>query len=456
MSPRPSRVTALLCTAQFMVVLDVTIVAIALPRVQRELGFSVTGLQWVISAYTLAFGGLLLLAGRAGDLYGHRRLLVAGLGTFGLSSLACGLAWSAAALVAARVVQGVGAALVAPSALSLLSAAFPEGARRRRAVAWWTAAAAGGGAGGWVLGGVLADGPGWRWVFLVNVPIAAVAAVVAPRLLAETPRDGDRRLDVPGGLTVTAGTALLIYGLQGAAAIALPAAATLLAAFVVIERRSSRPLVPGLRRPLVVPVLAAAALTATTTPAMFFSILYQQQVLGVGVLETGLRCAPFNLVVIAGASYGPRLTARAGTARTMGVGLLLVAAGAAVLLRTGRADAYATTFLPGFVLMGTGLGVASVASTTAGTAAAGREGQGLASGLLGAAAQLGSVLGLASLVAVATTRTGTLTGYHWAFAGAALTALVAAPLVSRRGRTGAAPHRTRTAATRPAEDRSVR
>ena len=205
---------ALLCVAQFVVVLDVTIVAIALPAIGDDLGVSPTGLQWVLSAYTLTFGGLLMLAGRAADLSGRRRAFRAGLTLFAAASLACALAPTAAALVAARAVQGAGAALVAPAALALLVATEPEGAARTRALAVWTAAAAGGGASGWVLGGAISGGLGWEWVFAVNVPVGLAGAALAGRLLPESRERGAARLDVPGALALTAGVGAVLLGLS--------------------------------------------------------------------------------------------------------------------------------------------------------------------------------------------------------------------------------------------------
>jgi EmrB/QacA subfamily drug resistance transporter len=429
---RPGAELGLLCMAQFMVVLDVTIVAIALPRVQADLGFTTTGLAWVVTAYTLSFGGLLIVAGRAGDLFGHRRLFAAGLAVFGVASLVCGLAWSPAALVGARVVQGVGAAMVAPTALALLNAAFPDGTRRRRALGWWTAAAAGGGACGWLLGGLLTDGLGWRWVFLVNVPVAILAAAAA-RLLTETPRGARVRLDLVGAAALTCGLAALIYGATHLpdrwAVAAVVVAAALLTAFGYIERHAAAPMLPpaALRsEPLTVSVFVAATLTATTTPVMFLAVLYQQQILGAGALLTGAATAPFNLAVVAGAALGARLPARADPRLAMAGGLVLVAAGAWNLVRTGE---YLTTLLPTFVLMGVGLGVASVASTGLGTDASPGERRGLASGLLTAAAQLGTVLGLAALVPLAAGPADSpLTGYHAAYAWAGWAATAGALL----------------------------
>jgi MFS family permease len=374
------RTLALLCAAQFVVVLDVTIVAVALPAIRHSLGMSTESLQWVIAAYTLVFGGLLIAAGRVGDLAGRRRVFRIGLVTFGAASLACALAPSAAALVAARAVQGGGAALMAPTALALVTATFPG---RRDAVAWWTASAAAGGASGWVLGGVLVEAFGWPAVFAVNVPLCALAALLVPHVLRESRGDA-RALDVPGTVAVTAGLGLLVLGLTQLPA-ALPAAAAALVAFALIERRAADPIVPAwaLRRPGFVRANGVAlSLTATTTPAMFLAILYQQEELGRSALEAGLWSAPLNVAVIAGSALPLRAA--------MPAGLLAVAAGAGMLLAGALPVA--------FVLMGLGLGCASVASTALGTAALPSGKQGVASGVLNAAAQIGSAVGLAMFV----------------------------------------------------------
>ena len=450
---------ALLCIVQFIVVLDVTIVAVALPAIRRDLGFSTTGLTWVLTSYTLTFGGLLVLAGRLGDLLGHRRMLRTGLVGFAAASLACGVAASPAVLVGSRAVQGVGAALIAPTALALLGAAFPDGAGRRAAVGWWTASAAGGGASGWVLGGVLTQTVGWRAVFLVNLPVAAVAAAAAGRMLRETGRTARTRLDVAGAMLLTGGLTLVIWGLTtmqtdgaGARPAALVAAGVVaLVALRRVERRASQPLLPpgALRAgPLPAAVGVSLVLTATTTPVMFLAILYQQDELGLGALATGLGTAPFNLAVILGSALGPRLCAWAGARLGMAGGLVLVAAGAGWLIRLGGDGShlgYAVSLLPAFVLMGVGLGLAAVASTSSGTApepdqtpATGDDDRrGLASGLLNAAAQLGTVLGLALLVPlaaeVALRVESEVEGYRVGFGAAALVALVVAGwLVVRR------------------------
>lgn len=429
--------------AQFMVVLDVTIVAIALPAIQDDLGFSRANLQWVVSAYTLVFGGFLLLAGRAADLYGRRLLFIIGLALFSGASLACGLAASPLALVAFRVVQGLGAAIVSPSALSSLTTTFPEDDGRARALGVWTAAAAGGGATGWLLGGVLTEGLGWEWVFFVNIPVGVLGLVLAPALIAES-RDvsAPHRLDVAGAVTVTAGLTLLVYGLTRAEEVGfdslrnlvvLGLSLALIAAFVLVEDRVRHPLIPlgALRsRNLAGANLVALALTAATTPPMFLSTLYAQQVLGYPPAQAGLLFPPFNLSVIAGSLLGPRIVERIGARTAMTSGLFTIAVGIMLLTGISPNSGYLDSLLPGFVLMGSGLGLASMASTASGTSAVESE-QGLTSGLLNAAAQIGTALGLAVLVPLSAARTESLTegladpsgaalveGFRWAFFGA--------------------------------------
>jgi MFS family permease len=420
---------ALLCGAQFLIVLDVTIVAIALPDIRSSLGFSAADLQWVLSAYTLAFGGLLVVAGRAGDLVGQRRLFAIGVAGFGTASLMCALAPAPAALLAARAVQGVAAAALTPAALALLTAAFEAPAERRHAVGWWTAAAAGGGASGWVLGGVLVQAFGWPAVFLVNVPLCAAGALVAPRVLPETSRRENGGLDVAGALAVTAGLTLLVLSLtrieraglgDPLAIVSLATAVAALALFMRLERHAADPILPPwtLRRPAFARATGAAvALTASTTPAMFLAILYQQGPLGRAALVTGLWCVPFNVAVIAGSLFGPRVR-RPRAAMTAGLGA--VAAGAAVLIALSPA-----ALPPAFLLMGAGLGVAAVASTASGTAALGEDDQGVAAGVLNAAAQIGTALGLAVVATLAAA-----TGYRAGFAAAAAIAVAAAVAIA--------------------------
>ena len=416
----------LLCATQFVVVLDATIVAIALPAIRRSLGLETEALQWVVTAYALTFGGLLVAAGRAADLFGRRRLFCAGLLVFGGASLACGLAPSGIALVTARAVQGIGAAIQAPAAFALLAATFSEPDARRRAVAWWTAAAAGGGASGWLAGGVLVGTLGWPAVFLVNLPLCAAGVALAPRLLTESRADGPRqRLDLAGAVAVTVGLALIVHGLTRLDAVATAASLAggvlALVAFARIERRAEAPILPpwALRRPgFSVANAAAIALTATTTPAMFLSILYQQEVLDRSPLEVGLWCAPFNVAVIAGSMLRPRWPPRA----VMAGGLAMVGTGALVL-----ATLTPIALLAGVLVMGAGLGCASVASTASGTAALPAAAQGIASGVLSAAAQVGTAIGVAVLVTLADP-----IGYRGALVATAASAIaVAAWLRSR-------------------------
>jgi MFS family permease len=335
-------VVALPCVAQFVIVLDVTIVAIALPMVQADLGLSTTMLGWVVTVYPLVFGVCLLAAGRLADRIGRRRIFVAGLAVFGLASLACALAPNGLFLLAGRVAQGLGAALVSPAALALVTAAKPSGAARKRALGWWTAAAAGGGASGWVLGGVLSGGLDWRWVFLINVPVCLAVAALAPRVLVES-RARPRRLD-----------------------------------WRVLRRRA-----------VLGPNGVAAVLTATTTPPVLLCTLHAQQKLGLSPAMAGLLFPPFNVAVIAASLLGSRIKRGAITG-----GLLAIGAGGALL----ALHLSIPTMLVAFVVMGAGLGVASVASTAQGTAAVDADDQGLASAFLATSAQLGTALGLAAFL----------------------------------------------------------
>jgi EmrB/QacA subfamily drug resistance transporter len=407
-----------------MVVLDATIVAIALPEIQADLGFSRAGLQWVISAYTLVFGGFLLLAGRAADLWGRRRLFMVGLVVFSGASLACGLALSPLWLLVGRVGQGLGAAIVAPSALSSLTTAFPEGEGRGRALGVWTAAAAGGGATGWLLGGLLTGGLGWEWVFFINVPVGLLGVALAPLLVSESRDDtAPPRLDVAGAVSVTAGLTLLVYGITrvqeaGLASpvtlVALGSSVVFLVGFVAVERWVPYPLVPlGIfSSPVLLGAnLVALALTAATTPPMLLCTLYVQQVLGFPPAAAGLVFPPFNIAVIGGSLLGPRLVTRLGPRVTMVGGLLAIGAGAVCFLGIGpHGGGYLWYLIPGFVLMGAGLGCASVASTASGISAADGGLQGLASGLLNSAAQIGTVLGLAILIPLSAARSEALAG----------------------------------------------
>ena len=437
---------ALPCVAQFVIVLDVTIVAIALPAIQADLGFSTAALGWVITAYTLVFGGCLLAAGRLADRIGRRRTFALGLAWFAAASLACGLAPGAAFLLAARAAQGVGAALVSPAALALVTSARPEGRARARALGWWTAAAAGGGASGWVLGGILSGLFDWRWVFLVNVPLCAGAALLAPRVLDEWRDPHATRLDAAGAVLATTGLAALVLAftlserhgpLATPPLLAFAVALLLLTAFARVETRVEAPLLDRavLTRPGVLGSNGVAAvLTATTGPPIFLCTLHAQQILGMAPTTAGLLFAPVNLAVIAGSFAGPRVVGAVGERAAMAGGLAAVAAGALALRAIAPGAPALPSMLGGFVILGLGLGVASVASTARGTAAFEAGDQGLASALLATSAQLGTAFGLAIVLPIAAARTHALgggpqahvAGYELGFVLAAAAAIAAA------------------------------
>ena len=460
--PRRWWVLILLCVAQFVDVLDVNAVVVALPSIGRELGFSQGDLQWVVTAYVLFFGGFLLLAGRLADLFGRRRMFVLGLALFAASSLLCGLAWSPLTLVFFRAAQGLGAAIVAPAALAIISTTFPEGRERNLAMGVWTAVAAGGGAAGLVFGGLLTDALGWEWIFFVNVPVGAAGVALSFVLLeADRGERASRRLDLPGAVTVTAGLVLLVYGLTRAEGAGLGSpltlgtlalALTLLAAFLFVERSVSDPLVP-LRifrtRDLSGSALVAFTNTATTSPVGVLVVLYLQEVLAYSPTLAGLLGLPLSLSVVAGSFLGSRLMVSLGARRTMTLGLLGICA--ATLITTGISSEGGLAYVvSGAALSGLALGCSAVASTTRGTSAVEEEVRGLASGLLNSSAQVGTALGLAVLFVIAVARTDAVAvggepgaealvaGYRWAFfVGAGIAALGAAAalrLVSQEGR----------------------
>jgi EmrB/QacA subfamily drug resistance transporter len=403
---------ALLCAAQFVNVLDVNAVVVALPSIGRELGFSREGLQWVITSYVLFFAGFLLLAGRLADLYGRRRMFVVGLALFTASSLACGLAGSPLALVASRAAQGLGAAFVAPAALAIISTTFEDGRERGFAMGVWTAVAAGGGAAGLVLGGLIVEHLGWAWIFFVNVPVG-VASIALSFLLLEggSEPETSRRLDLLGAITVTAGLVALVCGLTRAeragldpvTAATLALAAVLVAAFVLVERRAKDSLIPPpvfRSRDLMGSSIVAFANTATTSPVAVLAALYVQGVLLYPPSLAGLLGLPFSLSVVAGSFLGSRLLEKLGARRTMGLGLLGVCAASLMTagISAGSGVAYVVS---GAALAGLSLGCSAVASTARGASAVSEGQRGLASGLLNSAAQVGTALGLAVLFAIA-------------------------------------------------------
>ncbi|MGW8376393.1 MFS transporter [Streptomyces sp. ODS28] len=419
-SGAPARLWAVVlaaCAGQFLVVLDVSVVNVALPSMRADLGMSAATLQWVVNAYTLTFAGFMLLGGRAGDLFGRKRIFLAGLALFTLASLAGGLAQEPWQLLAARTVQGVGAAVLAPSTLTILTTAFPEGPARTRAIATWTAVGAGGGAVGGLVGGVLTDTLSWRWVLLVNVPVGALVLVAAAVWISESrDRGARRRLDMPGALFVTLGLGSLAYGIvqtesagwtSPAALLPLAAGLLLLALFVTVEARSSSPLVP-LRLFRVRSVSSANFAMFICGAAMFsmwyFVSLYMQNVLHYSPIQAGLGFMPQSLSVVLGSKAAPRLMQRMGSRPLAVTGALIAACGYLWQSRMHEGGGYLdTVFGPG-VLMALGIGLASTPLASAATRGAAPGDAGLVSGLINTSRTMGGSLGLAVLSTASTAR----------------------------------------------------
>lgn len=404
----------LLAAAQFVVVLDASIVNVALPSIGTALDFKQDDLSWVINAYTLAFGGFLLLGGRLADLLGRRRLFIAGLVLFGGASLAGGLAQSDVWLIAARAVQGLGAALLSPAALSLVTELFAEGAERNKAMGVWGAVAGSGGAAGVLLGGMLTEWAGWEWVLYVNVPIAIVAALIAPRLLPDSKTDGARHFDVAGAITVTLGLSLLVYSLVNANDAGWTSAETLvmgavavglIVAFVFIERATRHPLVPfpGIfRMRSITGINVTALLIAMALFSMFFFIsLYMQQVLGFDALQAGLAYLPLAVGIIVSAGVASTLVTRVGVKPVLIAGLLLTAIGLLWFSQISVGGSYVGDVLFPAIISSVGLGFSFVPMTIAAVAGVEPHEAGLASGLINTSQQVGGALGLAILAAIA-------------------------------------------------------
>ncbi len=404
---------ALIVTAQFMVVLDVAIVNVALPSIKSDLGFSQTSLQWVVSAYALLFGGALLLGGRLADLLGRRRLFMAGLALFAASSLLCGLAWSESSLIAFRAVQGLGGALLAPAALSLLMTRFAEGRERNLALGIYAAASGSGAAAGVLLGGVLTSYLSWSWIFFINVPVGAAAIVLAPVLLHESRADlRHRHFDVAGATSITAGLMLLVYAMTRATSdgwgspttlLLLAGAVALVAAFVVIELRSRSPLLP--MRMFRLRTLAAANAMMAIVSAVAFSeffllTLYLQDVLGYSAVQTGAAFAAFALTVVVASNVAQAVVGRIGVRGTLTAGVASSVLSVALLTRLPVHGHYFWDLFPGFVLGGAGMGLAFVPITIAGLAGVERADAGVASGLINTSRQIGGAIGLAAASAI--------------------------------------------------------
>ena len=407
----------LLAAAQFVVVLDASIVNVALPSIGRDLNFSQEDLSWVVNAYTLVFGGFLLLGGRMADLLGRRRVFVAGLILFSVASLAGGLAQSPGWLVAARAAQGLGAAILSPAALSIITTTFAEGAERNRALGVWGAVAGSGGAAGVLFGGLLTEYAGWEWVLFVNVPIGIAVAFAAFRVLPESRIDGPRHFDAAGAFTITAGLSLLVYALvdtvnagwESTQTIVLIAISLLLiGVFIAIELRSKSPLVSFriFRNRTLTGANVVALLVAMALFSMFFFVsLYMQQVLGYDALKAGLAYLPLAFGIIVSAGVASQMVTRIGFKPTLIAGLVLTAGGLIWFSQVSPGGEYVSDILPASLLAAFGLGLAFVSMTVAAVSDVSGRDAGLASGLINTSQQIGGALGLAILATIANSRT---------------------------------------------------
>jgi EmrB/QacA subfamily drug resistance transporter len=420
--PRRWKALAVLAVAQFMVVLDASIVNVALPSIKTALGFSESSLPWVVSAYTLAFGGFLMLGGRAADLFGRRRVFMVGLVVFSAASLAGGFATSAGWLIVARGVQGLGAAIVSPAALSIVTTTFTEGAERNKALGIWGALAGAGGAVGVLMGGILTSGLGWEWVLFVNVPIGLIAAFAAPRFVRESRGHERTSMDVAGAVSVTAGLSVLVYALLDAHSAGwgsfqtiglLALAVLLLVAFVVIELRTRFPLMPLsiFRNRNVASADAVALLVGASLFSMFFFIsLYLQQVLGDSAMRAGLSYLPLAFAIIFSAGAASQLVTRVGPKPVLVAGLTFTTVGLVLFTQVSAGGSFAGDVLVPSVIVAIGLGLSFVSLTITAMSGVTHHEAGLASGLLNTAQQVGGALGLAVLSSVAAARTSDVLG----------------------------------------------
>jgi EmrB/QacA subfamily drug resistance transporter len=451
---------ALLCGVQFMVVLDIAIVNVALPSIQTDLGFSQENLQWVVSAYALLFGGFLLLGGRIADLAGRRRVFLAGIVVFSIASLLSGLAWSEGALIVARGLQGLGAAIVSPAALSILMTTFAEGKERNTALGAWGGVGAFGAVAGVLLGGVLTDALSWEWIFFVNVPVGAVGLALTPLLLTESRNARTRGFDAPGAVLITVALLALVYaitqangnGWGSAETLGLAAgAAVLLVAFVAWEARAAAPLMPAsiFRLRTVVGANVVGLILGTAMFSMFLMLtLYMQQVLEYSAMKTGVAYLAVAGTAVIWSGVASQLVTRAGVKPVLVAGMSLLTAGLLYFTQVSVDGSYVVDLLPGFLMLAAGIGFAFVSISIAALAGVRESEAGLASGLMNTSQQIGGALGIAVLSALATSTTGdevasgtaapiALTdGFQAAFTGAAGIAFagVLIALVVVRGR----------------------
>ena len=428
---------AVIVTAQFMVVLDISIVNVALPSIKTDLNFSQESLQWVITAYSIFFGGFLLLGGRLADLFGRRRLFMAGLALFTVSSLLDGLAWSEGSLIAFRGLQGLGAAMMSPAALSILTTTFQEGRERNRALGIWGAVAGSGGAVGVLLGGVLTSAFSWPWIFYVNVPVGAAVLAVSPLLLRESRADlADRYFDFAGAATITAGLMLLVYGMTRATQHGwgtpetiglLTASAVLIASFFLIESRTKAPLLP-LRifrlRTLAGSNLSALIATAAVFSQFFLLTLYMQQVLHYSALKTGVAYIALTVTTIALSAVAQGLVTKFGVRSVLPVGLALSTVALVLFAQLPVHGHYFRDLFPGFIISGLGLAFVFIPMSIGALTGVRPADAGIASGLINTSQQIGGAIGVAAATTIATTFTNHYVHSHagtTAFSAPALT-----------------------------------
>jgi EmrB/QacA subfamily drug resistance transporter len=439
----PWLVLVIICMAQFMVVLDATIVNVALPSIQKDLGLSEASLQWIVNAYTLVFGGFLLLGGRLGDLLGRRQLFLIGLVIFTVASLSNGLATTEGWLIGSRALQGLGAALISPAALSIISTTFAEGAERAKALGVWAAIAIGGSAFGLVLGGVLTEYFSWPWIFFVNVPVGIATFFLAWRLVPES-RDekASRHYDVWGAVTVTGGLMSLVYAIVKAETEGWGSTTTvgffvlsavLLASFLVIESRSKAPLVRlsifNIRSLSVANVVMFLSMSGMFA-MFFFNTLYIQDVLGFSPVQAGFAFLPFTAGIMVSAGLASQFAPKIGVRLVAGIGMILTAGGMLLLTQLPVHGSYAADVLPAIIISSLGMGAVFMPLTLIATTGLANEDQGLASGLFNTSQQVGGALGLAILSTIAASHTRALggpkdtaalvAGFHYAFAGGAV------------------------------------
>jgi EmrB/QacA subfamily drug resistance transporter len=469
-APDPLRWKALtvVCAAFFMTILDVSIVNVALPSIEQALNFSRDNLQWVITAYAITYGGFLLLAGRLADLYGRRRVFVIGVVIFSIASLFCGLAWSEGILIASRAIQGVGAAVITPSALSIVMTTFDEGAERNKALGIWGALGGGGAAVGVLAGGILTTYLSWRWIFFVNVPVGALALALTPRFVRESRAEEEKSLDVAGAVTVTAGLALLVFAVSKApdhgwssswTLSRLAVAALLLVAFVVIEARAKDPLMPFhiFRIKTVAGADVCGLLLGAITFANFYLLtLYVQQVLGYSAIKTGITfvVTAGSAVLWAGLAQG--LTTRLGVKPVLAAGFLAMTAGAVWYTQIPASGSFASALLPGYLLIGFGLPFTFIPVSIAALAGVSYDEAGLASGLINTTQQIGGAVGIALCASVFLSRFNSLIETHgqsyfaqaftsgtalafWVLVGISVAAFIAGLLLIKREEIAPAP-----------------